>query len=296
MGGDLEMLHIIPQWFSVDGQDNIRYPVGMVGTRLEAQVHIITVSQTSLQNVNRCFDRINMNVNQTYLQNLATSRAVLTSEEKELGVLMIDIGSDTTNISVYKKQSPIYTKVYQKFGGHLITNDISIGLKIANVVAEDIKIKYGVADLEYADDVEEIELPAFGGRTRKVIERKTLAMIIKPRIFEIFKIIREDLEMNGMFEELNGGVVIAGGTANIVGIDTVCQEVFNLPSRVGYIKKLQGLGDQIIDPEYAVVNGLIYLGHEKHFSEERNYERRGKRDGQSSSVLGSFRDFFSKFF
>ena len=237
-----------------------------------------------------------MNVNQTYLQNLATSRAVLTSEEKELGVLMIDIGSDTTNISVYKNNRQFIRKYISKIWRHLITNDISIGLKIANVVAEDIKIKYGVADLEYADDVEEIELPAFGGRTRKVIERKTLAMIIKPRIFEIFKIIREDLEMNGMFEELNGGVVIAGGTANIVGIDTVCQEVFNLPSRVGYIKKLQGLGDQIIDPEYAVVNGLIYLGHEKHFSEERNYERRGKRDGQSSSVLGSFRDFFSKFF
>ncbi len=295
---DREILHIVPQWFSVDGQDNIKLPIGMVGTRLESQIHIITTSISSIQNVNKCFERIGLPINGIILQNLASARSVLTNDEKELGVVLIDIGSETTKVSVYQRQSPIYNTIFHKIGGYLVTNDIAVGLKISTTVADALKIEHGVADFEMVDDLEKLQIPVVGGRSNRVIPTKTLVHIIKPRLAEMFKIIKEDIEKKGYLNNLSGGVVLTGGTSHIPGIDLLCQEVFDLPSRVGYVKRLSGLGDQIASPEFAVVNGLVLMGFDRYLPlQSSSYETRKKKNNESgNTVFDGIKSFFSNFF
>lgn len=294
---DRDILHIVPQWFCVDGQENIKYPLGMVGTRLESQIHIITTSVSSIQNVTRCFERIGMPVNDIILQNLASAKSVLTNDEKELGVILIDIGSETTKVSVYQRQSPIYNTIFHKIGGYLVTNDISVGLKVSFSAAENIKLTHGVADFDLVDDSEQIQLPFVSGRPARSISKKTLVHIVKPRLAEIFKVIKDDIEEKGYFKNLSGGIVLTGGTSHIPGIDMVCQEIFDIPSRVGYVKKLSGLGDQIASPEFAVVNGLVLMGHERFSSiESHGLDRQNKKTESGNDFISGIKSFFSNFF
>lgn len=293
---DRDILHIIPQSYTVDGQDNIKYPVGMFGTRLEAQIHIITTTVSSIQNVNKCFERVGVGINSIVIQNIAAERAVLTNDEKELGVLLLDIGAETTKVSIYHKQAPIYTAIYHRMGGYLITNDLSVGLSTSLSNAENLKLEFGVADYLYVDDMETIQIPVVGGRLPKSCPKRVMVDIIKPRILEMFHTIKGELAEKGLLDLISGGIVITGGTSCLPGIDSVCQEVFEAPARIGYVKKLGGLGDHISSPEYAVVNGLILLGYEKMLSSDNLGEVKGKKGEGKKGLLDKVSDVIKLFF
>jgi len=256
-----EILHIIPQSFSVNGGDWIKYPLGMVGTRLECRVHIITGSVATSQTVLKSLERAGIVPKQLVCQNLANAKAVLTDDEKELGVLLIDIGADTCKVSVYYEGVPYYNCV-MKLGGKYITGDISQALKIMPNNAETIKVNYGVTDFNYVDESEYIQVPHVGGREPKKLRRSELVYVIKPRVEEIFGIIRKDLADHDMLDKMTSGVVIVGGTAMLPGIEEVCQEVFGVQSRVATLQKFDGLGDSVRDPGYSVAQGLIMWGYE----------------------------------
>lgn len=292
---DREILHIIPQGFTVDGQDNIRHPVGMVGTRLESQIHIVTTAVSSIQNVKRCFERIGINVRNIVLQNIASARAVLTSDEKELGVLLVDIGSETVKVSIYHKQAPVYSTIYHKLGGYLVTSDLSIGLKVSIANAEKIKTDFGIADYSYVSEEEAIEIPSIGGRGTKVIPKINLVHIIKPRLMEIFGMIKDDIEKKGYMDMITGGVVVTGGSSYLPGLLEVCQEVFNVHARVGIPKKMAGIGDKLVSPEYSVACGLVLWGYENYARNLDWQDTKGKGD-KDKGFKKWFKDIFEGFF
>jgi cell division protein FtsA len=259
---DREVLHIIPQTFSVDNQQNIRYPIGMVGTRLECMIHMITTPISSIQNVVRCLNRCDLHIYDIILQNIAASKATLEEDEKEIGVLMFDFGSETLKVSLYYRGSPYFHAIYP-LGGYLITNDIAAGLKVSLQTAEKIKLAHGVTDFEYVDKKDTIQIPSIGGRKPILFARENLVHIIKPRVEEIFSFIKADIKDRGLMEKIQGGIVITGGGANLPGIAEVCQEVFGVQARIGTPKKLAGLGDQMNMPEFSVLNGLLRMGYER---------------------------------
>ncbi|MBR3731011.1 MAG: cell division protein FtsA [Spirochaetales bacterium] len=257
-----EILHILPQCFSVNGGDWIKYPLGMVGARLECRVHIITGSTATSQTVLKSLERADIIAKQLVCQNLANAKAVLTDDEKELGVLLIDIGADTCKVSVYYEGTPYYNCV-MKLGGKHITGDISQALKIMPNNAETIKVNYGVTDFNYVDESEYIQVPHVGGREPKKLRRSELVYVIKPRVEEIFGIIRKDLADHNMLDKMTSGVVLTGGSTMLPGIEEVCQEVFGVQSRVATLPKFDGLGEFVQDPSYSVALGLIMWGYDK---------------------------------
>lgn len=291
---DREILHIIPQGFIVDGQSNIKYPVGMVGTRLECNIHIVTTAISSIQNVVKSLNRAGLEVSDIVLQNLASSRAILTGDEKEIGVLVIDIGAQTSKVSIFNAQAPFFDTIYP-LGGYLITNDLSAGLKVSYQNAEKIKISHGVTDINYVDRDEKIQIPSIGGRSPRLIARAHLIHIIKPRVEEMLRTIKTDIINKGFMDLISGGVVLTGGTALLPGIVEVCQEVFELPCRVGYPKKFAGFGEKIYSPEYAVAAGLILWGNEESTSSDegvKELHRTKSKGGFMKAVKNFFEDFF----
>lgn len=292
---DRQILHIIPQNFTVDGQEGIKYPVGMVGTRLECQIHIINTGISSIQNIVKSMDRTGLTISSMVLQNLANARAVLYEDEKEIGTLLIDIGAETAKVSVYYQQAPFYNFIYP-LGGSLITNDIIAGLKVPYATAEKVKIVYGVTSFDYVNKDEVIEIPSVGGRNPKILQRASLVHIIKPRVAEIFEIIKKDLIKKGFDNKIGGGVVLTGGTALLPGIVDVAQEVFELPARIGYPYKLAGLGDQILDPSYSVLNGLILWGYEKFSQRNDNFIKSKKEDNNKNNFLKKVKTILEGFF
>ncbi len=294
---DREIIHIIPQSFLVDNQDEIKSPIGMVGRRLECKVHIITCPTSSIQNIERCIERSGLEIENFVLQNIAASKAVLTDEERELGVLMLDIGAETTKASVYHKQYPHYNNIYNPLGGNLITNDIMVGLKIPVAIAEKIKVAYGVAHEDYLEKGETIIIPETASRKERAIEREIILSIIKPRLEEMFLTIRNDLRQKKLLDKITSGIVITGGTSQLVGITELASDIFNLPARIGFPKKFSGLGDQLLSPDYAVASGLIVWGAEKYIEEAASGIKKG--DGDSSkkrNIFGKVKDIFNKFF
>jgi cell division protein FtsA len=267
----------------------------MFGTRLEANVHIITTAESAIGNVLRCFERMNIGVNSIFLQNIADARAVLSDDEKELGVLLLDIGAETTNVSVYYKQAPLYTTVFQKMGGDQITFDLSKGFGIPLGTAEKLKCEMGVADYSCVDESAKIQIPAVGGRPAKIHNRSEVVDYIQPRLLEIFGTIRERLKENDLLECINGGVVIIGGTALLPGIEAVAQQVFGVAVRVGALKVLGGLGDKINSPEYSVVNGVLELGAEL-ANYEGGAEVKARRSDGKDTFMNKVSDFFKQFF
>ena len=234
----------------------------MVGTRLECQIHILTSPISSIQNVIKSMSRAGLEIRDIVLQNIASSRAILAEDEKELGVLMLDIGSETVKASIYCNQAPYYNTIYS-FGGYLITNDLAHGLKIPFSTAEKLKIAFGIAYEGYVEENETIQIPNVGGRMPRVLARANLIHIIKPRVEEFFNIIKEDIKEKGFIDKISGGIVLTGGTSLLPGIVEVCQDVFDVQTRVGHSPKFMGLGDQILTPEYSVASGLILWGYER---------------------------------
>lgn len=256
---DREILHILPQEYIVDEQDGIREPLGMSGVRLEAKVHIVTGAVASAQNIVKSANRVGLNVRDIVLEPIASAEAVLSPEEKELGVAMIDIGGGTTDITVFHAGAVKHTAVIP-LGGNHITNDISAGLRTPAVSAEEIKRKYGCACSNVSRPQDTIEVPSTGGRDARIMPKHSLTEIIEPRMEEIFTLVHRELIRSGFDELLTAGIVLTGGTVLLEGSAELAENVFRLPVRVGYPTGVGGLIDVVNSPAFATGVGLVLYG------------------------------------
>lgn len=256
---DREVIHILPQEFVIDDQDGIKEPLGMSGVRLEAKVHIVTAAVTSAQNIIKCANRTGLNVSAIVLQQLASAEAVLTDDEKDLGVCLIDIGGGTTDIAIFSDGAIVHTSVLPLGGNHL-TTDIALGIRTPQDEAEMIKQRYGCALVEQVDPAEMIEVPSVGGRKPRQLSRQILCEIIEARAEEIFQLIRDEIRNTAYDDLLASGAVLTGGTSQLPGIADIAEDVLGLPIRFGYPKKIGGLVDVVRSPAYATGVGLVLHG------------------------------------
>ncbi|OIP31660.1 MAG: cell division protein FtsA [Deltaproteobacteria bacterium CG2_30_63_29] len=256
---DREVLHVIPQEYIIDEQDGIHEPVGMSGVRLEAKVHIVTGSVTSAQNIVKCANRCNLNVSDIVLEQLASSEAVLSDDEKELGCAMVDIGGGTTDIAIWSKGTIVHTSVLSVGGNHL-TNDIAVGLRTPMAEAERIKQRGGCAMVSMIGADETIEVPSVGGRAPRELPRRILAEIIEPRVEEIFALVFREIEQSGYADLIASGVVITGGTTILEGMPELAEQVLQMPVRRGLPRGVGGLVDVVKSPKYATGVGLVLYG------------------------------------
>ncbi|MFL5261485.1 MAG: cell division protein FtsA [Anaeromyxobacteraceae bacterium] len=256
---DREILHVLPQEFVVDDQDGIKEPVGMSGVRLEAKALIVTGAVSSAQNIIRCAQRTGLNVADIVLQPLASSLAVLSEDEKELGVCLVDVGGGTTDIAIFSNGSIVHTAVLALGGNHL-TNDVAVGLRTPTHEAERIKKTYGCAMASMVDRGETIEVPSVGGGQARVLSRQILAEIVEPRVEEIFMLVQHEIQKCGMEELLASGVVITGGSTLLHGMPEMAAEVLGMPVRRGMPKGVGGLIDVVKGPQFATAVGLVMYG------------------------------------
>lgn len=287
---DREVIHVLPQQFIVDDQDGVRDPVGMSGVRLEAHVHIVTGAVTSAQNIVKCCNRAGLNVNDIILQQLASSESVLTADEKELGVVLVDIGGGTSDIAVYTNGSLVHTAVLT-IGGNHITNDIAVGLRTPSHEAERIKQKYGSATASLVGQEESIEVPSVGGRAPRVLSRRILAEIIEPRMEELFMLVRQEVARAGYEDVTAAGSVLTGGTAVMEGCPELAEQVFNLPVRRGIPQRVGGLVDVVSSPMYATGVGLVHIGSR---SDQQRFKVREKN--VYTKVRGRMKEWLGEIF
>jgi cell division protein FtsA len=288
---DREVIHIIPQEFIVDDQDGIRDPVGMSGVRLEGRVHIVTGAITSAQNIIKCANKAGLDVDDIVLEQLGSSEAVMTPEEKELGVAIIDIGGGTTDLVIFSNGSIKHTAVFSLAGSH-ITNDISIGLRTPVEEAERIKIRYGCALTSLVRKEETVEVPSVGGRKPRVLSRQTLAEIVEPRVEEILTLVHNEVVRMGYGNLIASGVILTGGSAILEGIPELAEQIFNLPVRRGTPIGIGGLVDLVNGPMYATGVGLVLYG-------SRNMAQSRFRVGEGnifSKVTHRMREWIGEFF
>ncbi len=290
---DGQVIHVLPQEYVVDEQDGIKLPVGMSGVRLEARVHVVTAATAAVQNIIKCAERCNLNVAEVVLEPLASAGAVLSEDEKEIGVAMIDIGGGTTDIIVYVDGAVVHTSVIP-IGGINLTNDIASGLRTPLAEAERIKIKYGCASIGMIDPEETIEVPSVGGRPPRVLPREVLVQIIEPRVEEIFSAAHHLLNETGFADMLASGVVMCGGATLLDGMPELAEQIMGLPVRRGHPTGIGGLVDVVKSPAYATAVGLVKHGAGellKGYPEEEHTVRAHSRPW--SSKLGNwFREVF----
>lgn len=289
---DREVIHVLPQEFIIDDQGGIKEPLGMSGVRLEAEVHIVTGAVTSAQNLIKCINRAGLEVQDIVLQQLASSEASLTSDEKELGIILIDIGGGTTDIAVFVDGSIWHTAVLPLGGDHL-TNDIAIGLRTPTAEAEEIKKKYGCALASLVKGDETIEVPSVGSRRPRVLSRQMLCEIIQPRLEEIFTLVGQEVKRAGYDEAVAAGVVLTGGASIMEGVPELAEQIFDLPARRGFPTGVTGLVDVISSPIYATGVGLVLYGAEHRM--EHRFRRASDRrifDRIIKRMKGWFEDFF----
>ena len=253
---DQKILHVLPQEFVVDGQEGIRDPVGMSGVRLEAKVHIVTGADSAAQNIEKCIKRCGLEVEDVVLEQLASSFAVLTDDEKELGVCMVDIGGGTTDLAVFAQGAIRHTAVIP-IAGDQVTNDIAVSMRTPTQHAEDIKIRYACALSQLANPDESIEVPSVGERPARRLARQTLAEIVEPRYEELFGLVRDELRRSGFEEIIVAGVVLTGGSARMEGAIELAEEVFHVPVRLGLPQQVQGLTDVVRNPVFSTGVGLL---------------------------------------
>ena len=259
---DRRVLEVIPQSYIVDDQRGIQDPLNMIGVRLESEVHIITCSTTGAQNLIRCVNRAGFRVKDLILQSLAAGRSVLSPEEKELGVALVDLGGGTTNVLVYSGGAP-YSISTIPAGGTQVTSDISIIKNISFETAEKIKLDAGCCWEPFLEEDDEIIVPGVGGRSPQAIPRSHILAIIRPRMEETFKLVRDKLEKLSFSRPLGGGVVLTGGGAQLLGVSELASQVFNLPVRVGVPLPLGGLVEEYRSPAYSTAVGLLLEGYER---------------------------------
>ncbi len=257
---DQKMLHILPQEFVIDNQEGIREPIGMSGVRLEAKVHMVTGAVSAAQNIVKCVQRCGLEVDDIILQQLASSQAVLTEDEKELGVCLADIGGGTTDIAVFI-DGAIHHSAVIPIAGDQVTNDIAVALRTPTHHAEEIKLKYACALTQLADPEETIEVPSVGDRPPRKLVRQTLAEVVEPRYEELFMLIQSELKRSGYEELIAAGIVLTGGSSKMKGAIELAEEVFHMPVRTGVPQFVTGLVDVVKNPVYATGVGLLLFGH-----------------------------------
>ena len=288
---DREVIHILPQEFIVDDQDGIREPLGMNGVRLEVRVHIVTGAVASAQNIIKSCNKAGVAVGDIVLEQLASAEAVLTPDEKDLGVALIDIGGGTTDIAIFVDGAIKHTSVLSLGGNHL-TNDIAVGLRTPTQEAERIKQKWGCCLTSMVGKDETIEVPSVGGREPRVLSRQLLAEILEPRVEEIFTLVNRELIKSGFENRISSGLVITGGSAILPGMPELAEQIFNLPVRRGVPQGIGGLADVVNSPIYATGVGLVKYG-------SRNMQSKNFAIGQENvfdKVVRRMKEWFGEFF
>ena len=256
---DPQILHMLIQEFLIDNQEDVRDPIGMSGQKLEVKAHIVTGADSAIQNIIKCIRRCGLEVNELVVQPLSSGLAVLTEDEKEMGVVLVDIGGGTTDIAIFSQGAIRYTEVIP-LGGDQITNDIAMALRTPTMDAEDLKIQHGIAKQSLADPQSMLEVPGIGDRESKPISRQSLAAVIEPRVEELFKFVMDALEHSGYMHLVPAGVVLTGGCASMPGIEDLAEEVFNKPCRIGVPDYSGHLKDVIRHPKYSASIGLLREG------------------------------------
>jgi cell division protein FtsA len=259
---DQQILHILTQEFIIDGQEDVREPHGMSGMKLEVKVHIVTGAVAAAQNIVKCIKRCGLDVSDLILQPLASSMAVLTEDEKELGVCLVDIGGGTTDIAVFKQGAIRHTAVVP-IAGDQITNDVAVAFRTPTQAAEEIKIKHGCALRQLADPREVVEVPGVDGRDPRQLSVQTLAEVIEPRVVELYEFVLGELRRSGMEEMIASGIVITGGSALMRGMVELGEEIFHMPVRLGKPRYVGGLSEVVGNPRFATGVGLVLMGKQQ---------------------------------
>ncbi len=256
---DQKILHVLPQEFIIDNQEGIREPIGMAGVRLEAKVHLVTGALSAAQNIAKCVQRCGLTVNDVILEQLASSYSVLTEDEKDLGVCLVDIGGGTTDIAVFTEGAIRHTAVIP-IAGDQVTNDIAVALRTPTQYAEDIKVRYACALRQLANPDEVIEVPGVGDRDSRELARQTLAEVVEPRYEELLGLVYAELQRSGFEELCASGIVLTGGSSKMEGVVELAEEVFHMPVRLGEPQNIFGLVDVVCNPIHATGVGLVMYG------------------------------------
>jgi cell division protein FtsA len=289
---DREVIHILPQSFTVDDQEGIKEPIGMAGVRLEAKVHIVTGAVSATQNIVRCAHRSGLRVEDLILQQIAAAEATLSPDEKELGAALLDIGGGTTDLAVFSEGSIRHTSVIS-VGGDQLTNDIAVGLRTPMAEAEKIKRKFGCALSAMVKPDETIPVPGVGGRQPRVLARSVLADIAEPRLEEILRLAKREMEKYNLLEITASGVVLTGGSSLIEGICELAEQIFDIPVRLGYPYGVGGLVDFVGSPMYATAVGLVLWGARNAGADLLSPYT---ESGMFNKVLGRMRQWFTEAF
>jgi cell division protein FtsA len=285
---DQQILHVLTQEFIIDGQEDVREPLGMSGVRLEVKVHIVTGAVSAAQNIMKCVRRCGLETRDLILQPLASAMAVLSEDEKDLGVCLIDIGGGTTDIAVFIQGAIRHTAVIP-IAGDQITSDIAHALRTSTKDAEDIKISHGVALRQLANPSEMVEVPGVGERGPRQLSRQTLAEVIEPRVEELYALIQAELRRSGFEELLSSGIVLTGGSSVMRGMLELGEEVFHMPVRLGVPQYVGGLAEVVKNPRYSTCLGLLLAGFEQH---NRNHLVRMQTSGLKQ-ILERMKQWFS---
>ena len=259
---DQKILHVLPQEFIIDNQDGIHQPIGMSGVRLEAKVHLVTGSISASQNIAKCIERCNLEVEDIILEQLASSHSVLTDDEKDLGVLLVDMGGGTTDIAVFTEGAIRHTAVIP-IAGDQVTNDIAVAFRTPTQFAEDIKVKYACALRQLANPEDMIEVPGVGDRNARRLARQTLAEVVEPRYEELLGLVQGELRRSGFEDACAAGVVLTGGTSKMEGVVELAEEIFHMPVRLGVPQHVLGLTEIARNPIHATGVGLLLYGQQR---------------------------------
>ncbi len=286
---DQKILHILPQEYIIDRQEGVREPIGMSGVRLEAKVHIVTGAVSAAQNIIKCVRRCGLEVDDIILEQLASSLSVLTEDEKELGVCLVDIGGGTTDISVFTQGAIRHTSVIP-IAGDQVTNDIAVALRTPTQYAEDIKKQWACASGQGVEDGV-VEVPGVGDRPPRKLSRQTLAEVVEPRITELYELIADDLRKSGFMDLLGSGIVLTGGSAKMEGMVELAEEVFHMPVRLGVPQYVGGLSGVVHNPIFATGVGLVLYGH-KHTAGPTMTPVGRQASGRFTEILNRMKSWF----
>lgn len=291
ISAERRMLHVLPQEYSIDCQDGIKSPIGMSGVRMEAKVHIVTCANDMAKNIVKCVERCDLKADQLIFSALASSYAVLTDDEKELGICVVDMGAGTMDISVFTGGALRHTAVIP-VAGNQVTSDIAKIFRTPLSHAEDIKVQYACALRQMVSMEENIEVPSVGGRPARSMSRHTLAEVVEPRYHELFELVQEELRECGLEDQIAAGYVLTGGTAKMEGVVEFAEEVFQMPVRVAQPTDVCGLKEYVNDPTYSTVVGLLHYGMQANLQQNNEQKKSESVGSIGSRVLAWFKGEF----
>nr|WP_319822949.1 cell division protein FtsA [Perlucidibaca aquatica] len=295
---DQRILHVLPQEFIVDDQGDVRNPLGMAGVRLEGHIHLVTCSANAAQNLEKCVRGAGLAIDDIVLEQVASSHGVLTDDEKDLGVCLVDIGGGTTDIAVFVRGAIRHTAVIP-IAGDQVTNDIAMALRTPTPAADEIKVRYACVVPQMVDPEQTISVPGMGDRPARTLARQTLSAVVEPRYEELFSIVQMELERCGYADQLAAGVVMTGGSAKIEGAVQLAESIFHLPVRIGMPKslKLGGMEELLHNPIYATGIGLLFYGMQRTLASGLTGSNRvQRREDEGASFIGKMKGWFASNF